>query len=33
MTGYDERVPDYQKISWGIYIVKMKVDVEVEDEF
>ena len=33
MTEYDERVLDYQKISHGIYIVKMKDDVGLQDDF
>ena len=32
MTGYDERVLDYQKINHGNYIVKLKDDEGLEDE-
>ena len=32
MSEYDERVPDYQKINHGNYIVKMKDDEGLEDE-
>ena len=32
MTEYDEGVLDYQKIKYGNYIVKMKVDAGLEDE-
>ena len=31
-TEYDERVLDYRKINYGIYIVKMKDDEGLEDE-
>ena len=31
MTEYDERVLDYQKTNYGIYIVKMKDDEGLED--
>ena len=31
-TEYDERVLDYQKINYGIYIVKMKDDGGLQDE-
>ena len=31
-TEHDERVSDYQKINYGIYIVKMKDDEGLEDE-
>ena len=32
MTKYNERVSDYQKISYGKYIVKLKDDGGLEDE-
>ena len=32
-TEYDERVLDYQRISYGNYIVKTKDDAGLEDEF
>ena len=32
-TEYDERVLDYQKINYGNYIVKMKDDEGLQDEF
>ena len=32
MTEYDERVLYYQKINYGIYIVKMKDDEGLQDE-
>ena len=32
MTEYDERVLDYQKTNYGIYIVKMKDDEGLQDE-
>ena len=32
ITAYDERVPGYQKIKYGNYIVKLKDDVGLEDE-
>ena len=32
MTEYDGRVLDYQKINYGIYIVKMKNDEGLQDE-
>ena len=32
MTKYDERVKDYWRISHGNYIVKMNIDVVLEDE-
>ena len=31
-TEYDERVLDYQKINYNIYIVKLKDDEGLEDE-
>ena len=31
-TEYDERVLDYQKINYGIYIVKLKDDERLQDE-
>ena len=33
LTVYDERVLDYQKIIYGNYIVKLKDDVGLQDEF
>ena len=32
MAEYDERVLDFQKISYGNYIVKLKHDAGLEDE-
>ena len=32
LTEYDERVSEYQKINFGIYIVKMKDDAGLQDE-
>ena len=32
MAEYDERVLDFQKISFGHYFVKMKDDAGLEDE-
>ena len=32
MSGYDERVLDYQKVNHGIYIVKLKDNEGLEDE-
>ena len=32
VAEYDERVLDYQKINFGIYIVKLKDDDGLDDE-